>query len=144
MVYCTFIWHLPQIISLIWMFGVVLLSPSLISILLISFSYGNLLYQLLASKEPKISQPLLIAILIITTLFFCYEVIQYISINIFNWRSSEYIYSPVGLFLIFGSSFFYFVLKKRVDWYRKRGGDAKRYWEIKSELVGELGSQLHN
>lgn len=48
MAYCTIVWMLPQLISLLWMFGVVWLSPSLIATVLIIFSYCNLLNQLLA------------------------------------------------------------------------------------------------
>ena len=72
MAYCTIVWMLPQLISLLWMFGVVWLSPSLIATVLIIFSYCNLLNQLLAEKETKISQPLLILTLAITGVFFCY------------------------------------------------------------------------
>jgi hypothetical protein len=66
------------------MFGVVLLAASWMSIVLILFSYGNLVYQMLAEREPKISQGLLIAILGITVFFLCYEIEEYINVNILN------------------------------------------------------------
>ena len=143
MAYCTIVWMLPQLISLLWMFGVVWLSPSLIATVLIIFSYCNLLNQLLAEKETKISQPLLILTLAITGVFFCYQIVQYFYCLLVP-DVSPYDHSEMGLFLIFDSCFFYLILKKRAVWYVKRGQDAKIYWQQKTELVGELGSQLHN
>lgn len=72
MAYCTMVWMLPQILSLIWMFGVVWLSPSIIATVLIAFSYATLLYQLLYEKSTQISQPLMIVTLAITGIFFSY------------------------------------------------------------------------
>lgn len=120
MAYCTIVWMLPQIISLLWMFGVVWLSPSLIATVLIAFSYGNLLNQLLTEKQTKISQPLLVAILGITVLFFCYEIFQYFY-RLLVPGLTPYDHSEMGLFLIFDSCFFYLILKKRGVWYTKRG-----------------------
>lgn len=66
------VWMIPQFLSLIWMFGVVWLSPSIIATVLIAFSYGTLLYQLLFEKSTQISQPLMIVTLAITGIFFSY------------------------------------------------------------------------
>ena len=42
------------------------------------------------------------------------------------------------------SCFFYMILSRKSSWYVRRGSHAKQYWDQKTEMVGELGSQLHN
>lgn len=142
MAYCTIVWLLPQISSLIWMFGVVWLSPSLIATVLIAFSYCNLVYQLLSEQASKLSDKTYMITIFITALFFCYEI--YLFFKRFFVDDFDYNTSEMGLFLIFLSCFIYLTLKKRSVWYIKRSTDAQSYWDEKTELVGELGSQLHN
>lgn len=78
----------------------------------------------------------------ITTLFFCSEI--YLFFYCFFVKGLEYNTSEMGLFLIFLSCFIFLTLRKRSVWYNKRSTDAQSYWDEKTELVGELGSQLHN
>lgn len=130
MAYCSIVWLLPQITSLIWMLGVVWLSPSLIATVLIAFSYSNLVYQLLSSKASKMSQSIFIITVSITTLFFCYELFLYIY-RLFDDKN-EYHHSAMGMFLIFLACFLYLTLKKRSGWYNKRSIDAQKYWDLKT------------
>ena len=50
MCYCTLVWQFPVILDLIWLLGVVWLSPSSVSALLIVLLIAKLIYQILFER----------------------------------------------------------------------------------------------
>ena len=124
--------------------GVVCLSPSLIATLLILFSWGTLLYQLLFHTQVAISYPIFLVTSCLTALFSGYEFAVCLYGYLHPSFYLQYRHSWIGLFLIFTSCFFYMILCNKSLWYIRRGSHAKSYWEEKTDMVGELGSQLHN
>lgn len=123
MSYCTLIWQLPIIIDLVWLLGVVWLSPSFISAFLILLLLIKFIYQLLFERTSW-SQYVFYFSLGMAFVVFISEFIQMIT-NYYSELDSSFLNRGFGIFLIFAAYFLYNIIIHKNILYTERSEEAK-------------------